>query len=231
MKLFKKKKKDPLNILEHEKLMEAAFCERTLNPEMPQYWKGIMEQPTLPDARVDETIPDYQIVDQSINVEDVARLLKTFDEETANWPDSVKVNNIKKLGTKQVTYILNGIVRSAVLPAVWKVGRTTLIEKEIGASNPGDFRPLTICSVWSRLLSKALAEKITASTEILPMQRGFQKMEGVGEALLMSDLILRDAKKIKDITLTFLEFSKAFDSVARGYQEHAEKETSTTVDL
>ena len=140
--------------------------------------------------------------------------LESFDSRTAAGLDGVNVQSLKKIGTKETTLVLNGIIQGTI-PEAWKFGRTSMIEKIVGAEDHGDFRPITVSSIWIRLLNKILAEKIELANEILSCQKGFQKRDGVAEAVNQLTRVFRGYKKnAKPFAIALIDFSKAFDSVS-----------------
>ena len=66
-----------------------------------------------------------------------------------------------------------------MVPNEWKLKRTTMIEKVVGAEEHGNFRSITISSLCFRLLNKLLAEKLESANTILDCQT----QNGVAEAI------------------------------------------------
>ena len=80
----------------------------------------------------------------------------------------------------------------------------------VGAEEHGNFRPITICSLWFRLLNKLLVEKLESANTILDCQT----QNGVAEAINQLTRIFSKLKKnTKPFAIALVGFSKAFDSV------------------
>ena len=71
--------------------------------------------------------------------------------------------------------ILNSCTRAGKIPPEWKFGRTTLIPKAQNATSTDQFRPITITSLWIRLLKKILARRLSAAIKLTNWQLGFQQ--------------------------------------------------------
>lgn len=55
---------------------------------------------------------------------------------------------------------------------------TTLIHKIDNATEPGDYRPITVSSVITRLLNKILARRLLSSIKIDTRQKAFHSVDG-----------------------------------------------------
>ena len=98
-------------------------------------------------------LPKSSTIERVISEADVRKHLESFDSRTAAGLDGVNVQSLKKIGTKETTLVLNGIIQGTI-PEAWKCGRTSMIEKIVGAEDHGDFRPITVSSIWIRLLNR-----------------------------------------------------------------------------
>ena len=111
--------------------------------------------------------------------------------------------------------ILNSCTRAGKIPPEWKVGRTTLIPKAQDATSPDQFRPITITSLWIRLLNKILARRLSAAIKLTNSQLGFQTLDGTAIAITRLDSAFRYAKiNRKPISVLKIDFEKPFDSVS-----------------
>ncbi|PKU76150.1 Putative ribonuclease H protein [Dendrobium catenatum] len=107
------------------------------------------------------------------------------------------------------------------LPNIAKATAITLIPKSAHASNISDFRPIALCNVFYKIISKILASRMK---EIMPLiigenQAGFIKDRISSDNILLASEILKDFKKSakKNILCAKLDIRKAFDSVSREF--------------
>jgi len=66
-----------------------------------------------------------------------------------------------------------------------------------------------------RVLHKILARRLSDSLPLSPRQKAFIPVDGCVENVVLLDTLIKDAKrKLKPLSLTFLDVAKAFDSVS-----------------
>ena len=179
-----------------------------------EYWRKILETHSADNSPLEVHLPQCNKTERTISEAEVRKHLASFDGKRAAGLDQIDLNDLK-VGTKEITIVLNDIIRGLIVPTEWKLGRTTMIEKVVGAEEHGDFRPRTISSRWIRLLNKILAEKLESATTILDCQKGFQKRDGVAEAIKQLTRVFQSYKKnTKPFAIALVDFNKAFDSVS-----------------
>ncbi|PKU65724.1 Putative ribonuclease H protein [Dendrobium catenatum] len=107
------------------------------------------------------------------------------------------------------------------LPKKAKATAIALIPKSSHASNISDFRPIALCNVFYKIISKILASRMK---EIMPFiigdnQAGFIKNRISMDNILLASEILSDFKKATKMKLMCakLDIRKAFDSVSRTF--------------
>lgn len=133
---------------------------------------------------------------------------------TAAGPDGVSARLIRKMPNEVLCRILNIIMWCGQAPQQLLQSITILIPKKSGATEPGDFRPLTISSVIIRTLHKVLAKRMAKSITLDQRQRAFRKTDGCSDNIFLLDLILRHHHaKHKPLFMASLDLAKAFDSV------------------
>ena len=122
---------------------------------------------------------------------------------------------MKEIPISNILIVLNACLIENKVPTEWKCGRTTLIPKTQKAAKPELFRPITVTSLWIRLLNKILSAKVTNGITLNPAQLGFQKLDGTAIGCLKLDRAFKNAKKnAKSLSVITIDFEKAFDSVS-----------------
>ena len=84
-------------------------------------------------------------------------LLSTLDVTKANGHDDISATMLKKTAmsiTPVITELFNTSIRLGEIPDEWKVARVTPIPKGGNASDPGNYRPMSLLSILSKLLEK-----------------------------------------------------------------------------
>ena len=195
-------------------LEQSVFSTCSKPENLETYWKRIFETESIPDNRKYEPKQCCQI-NRAISAEEVTRELNTFDKNTAPGKDGVKLKDLKAIPISNILIVLKACLIENKIPAEWKCGRTTLIPKTQKAEKPELFRPITVTSLWIRLLNKILSAKVTSSITLNPAQLGFQKLDGTAIGCLTLDRAFKHAKKnAKSLSVITIDFEKAFDSVS-----------------
>ncbi|KAF6033257.1 hypothetical protein EB796_008436 [Bugula neritina] len=100
------------------------------------------------------------------------------------------------------------------LPTMICEGRTTLVPKVVGTKDPSEFRPVTVCSVFTRLFHSILGSRLERLLPISQRQKGFRKGDGIFLNSLTLQRCIADAKaNRKNLRVAFIDLRKAFDSV------------------
>ena len=100
------------------------------------------------------------------------------------------------------------------VPNQLRENRSVLIPKTKTELNKiGNWRPLTISSVFLRLYSKILAGRFQKSLKLNHRQRGFMARSGCSENVLTLKTMLRNANK-RTTCIVLLDLAKAFDTVS-----------------
>ena len=89
--------------------------------------------------------------------DEVYDLLSTLDVTKANGHDDISATMLKKTAmsiTPVITELFNTSIRLGEIPDEWKVARITPIPKGGNASDPGNYRPISLPSILSKLLEK-----------------------------------------------------------------------------
>lgn len=115
-----------------------------------------------------------------------------------------------------ITHILNLCVSTAVFPRKMQIARVTVIFKKGDKNQLGNYRPISILPVFSKLLEKVILRNFLQFEEkhkiITAAQYGFRKHRSTELALLdQREYILNELEHNRIVIGIFLDFSKAFD--------------------
>lgn len=187
--------------------------------KLEEFWRPLLETESVPDSRVPETGQREEAWDTvaPITVEEVKASLSACEKNTAPGPDGRKVANLVKIPARELCMQLNLWLLSGCLPTVLCEGRTTLIEKEAGTTDPKKFRPITVTSLAARVYDRILAQRLERSCPVSDRQKAFRTMDGCAENIyLLRGIIARatDSKSPSSLYLAFIDVKKAYDSVS-----------------
>ena len=106
------------------------------------------------------------------------------------------------------------------IPSCWKKGLTILIYKKGDASDPSNFRPITLQSVPYKILSSIIRNRIYSFLEEnnyidKHVQKGFwPRIDGVAEHTQVLTNLMKDAKRNqRSIVVTLLDLKNAFGEI------------------
>ena len=147
-----------------------------------------------------------------------------------------KLKNCKAMGTDEIpneaikngtdilvqklTQLFNMIQKTGKCPEVFKTGRIVLVPKPGDSADMTNYRPLTVISSVSGLLSKVLNERLTREVErrnlLGEIQQGFRKgRSGEDNTFVLNNILMMCSAKKWKPNLAFVDIKKAYDSLSR----------------
>lgn len=137
------------------------------------------------------------------------------NSQTSPGPDGLTAKELNTIPIDILTRILNLILMFGRLPKYLTNSTTILIPKKNDASRPADFRPITISSVLTRTLHKALALRLNGEIQLDDMQKAFLPKDGCMMNTFLLDFVLKyHLKNIRQGFVASIDIAKAFDSVS-----------------
>ena len=125
--------------------------------------------------------------------------------------------------SKPLEAIFNSSLESGVFPNIWKVARVTSVFKTGSKTDLNNYRPISILSVFSKLIEKIAHDQVTGDqvstflkekSMLSKCQHAFQKLHNTLTTLLnVTDSWFSNADKRKINTSIFLDLKKALDTV------------------
>ena len=166
--------------------------------------------------------PDLPSLDDFLFSEnDVKNKLKKLKKQSAPGPDGITPNVLIELSDVlcvPLAMIFNMSFVTGIVPSEWRMANVTPIFKKGKKINPGNYRPVSLTCIASRVMESILKDHIvdylTFNDLILKSQHGFMKKRSCLTNLLeyienLTDLVDRGHA----VDVVYLDFSKAFDKV------------------
>ncbi|XP_028555639.1 uncharacterized protein LOC114580910 [Dendrobium catenatum] len=105
------------------------------------------------------------------------------------------------------------------LPKGVKTSAVTLIPKKPHASNINDYRPISLCNVFYKIIAKLLANRLKS---VLPLiihesQAGFIHNRCTTDNILLASEVLREFNFNRNLFCAKLDIKKAFDTVSQKF--------------
>ena len=113
-----------------------------------------------------------------------------------------------------IVAILNMSLSTGTFPDSWKSSLVVPVPKSGDSSNPGNYRPISLLPIVSKLLEKHVCDLLHDQLVITDQQWGFQACKSTTNATLSATnewFIHLDNRE--EVQAVFFGFQRAFDSV------------------
>jgi len=156
-----------------------------------------------------------------IHNEGITNLLSNLKEHKARGPDEIPTILLKRLSTSispALTLIFQASLHQCKIPTEWKTANIVPIFKKGDKSNPGNYRPVSLTCVCSKLLEHVIYSHVFSHLKkyniLSEEQHGFQQNRSCETQLIgtVND-IAENMNESKQTDVILLDFAKAFDKV------------------
>ena len=125
--------------------------------DVEPFWRKLLTKESVVDHRTPTPVTErVEALDDWVTAPDIRKALR--GAKGAAGPDGWRWEDVRKLDPGVLAQFLNLWLLLEVQPSTMVRGRTTLIPKEVGAVDLAKMRPITVTSVFIRLLHKILAK-------------------------------------------------------------------------
>lgn len=200
-------------VLEENDLV-ATKVSRT--QQMFEYWKEVFAvRGGRPEIGTSEYLPKSHMEPLwwPVTLEEIKASRVSNDKGAG--PDGIKPRAWNALDDRYKRLLYNLFIVYDRVPESIKGSRTVFTPKVDGGSNdPGDFRPLSICSVVIREFNKILSKRFAPCYESDERQTAYLPIDGVCINVSLLTTIIAEAKILmKELHIAILDLIKAFNSV------------------
>ena len=160
----------------------------------------------------------------TIHPSTIEREIKNLKCSKSAGHDKISVKLVKdaaEILSKPLAIIFNASFKKGIFPDIWKTARVTPIFKSGSKSNVSNYRPISVLSVFSKLLEKIghdqFSRYLKEHKKFAKCQHAFLKMHSTLTSLLsVTDTWYSNIDKRKPNISIFLDLKKAFDTVDHG---------------
>ena len=154
-------------------------------------------------------------------IHEIHSIIKNMHNKTSHGHDLL-TNKILKTCSDTLSiplhYIINLSKQQNTFPHAWKTSRVIPLYKKDDKLNITNYRPISLCPVGSKVLKKVINKQVLTyltTNNILPhSQFGFRPKNRTSHLLLQFiNTIEKAIAQKKKIIVSYLDFSKAFDSI------------------
>lgn len=153
-------------------------------------------------------------------MEELKRAIKTMVEGKSCGEDHIPVEVIKRCQVEDlILTFCNEALVNKEKPSKWSLLNIIPIPKAGDMSLPGNYRGISLSSVVSKLYNKMLLLRIRPALDPLlrQNQNGFRPGRNTVSQILALRRLVEEIKRCNlEAVITFIDFSKAFDSLHRG---------------
>ena len=165
--------------------------------------------------------PQRSLVFSNVSDLDVSKLLAELQLNKATGLDNFQSKLLKIASpaiSNSLAYIFNKSLQTGSIPDEWKSARVSAIFKKGTRTDPGNYRPISILPIVSKLLEKIVHSqlyKFCSENQILCLeQSGFRPKHSTQTSLhKLTETIHDELHKKKVVGLVALDLKKAFDTV------------------
>lgn len=158
-----------------------------------------------------------------ITINDVNEAIKCLPRKKAPGVDHLTIEMLAPLNhilTPILVYLFHPCWRWSYTPLSWRVAQIVPIHKKGPATDPGNFRSISLTSIFRKILEKCLYLDLRDQSPTLDIaQGGFREARStLDQALCLAEIcsILRKHYAVNP-TLVFLDIRSAYDTVNRDY--------------
>jgi hypothetical protein len=181
------------------------------------FYSGLWGKAGPKDITMPPSVPRHtgQVL-REVTPKDIHQKLKKMKKDSAPGPDGVTKKMVQSMGAypEVLAKVFNLVMISGYFPSCWKVHKTSMIPKDRGSpQDVGNWRPITIGSLLSRIYTGLLERRLRTVTNIHQRQVGFMPLNGCSANLFIFNECIQQAKRSGTIVGSLLDVAKAFDTV------------------
>ena len=145
--------------------------------------------------------------------------IDSLNSEKAVGLDGVPNEVLKCMKSGMREYVrcfVNKCITDRVMPKPLKEGRVCLLFKGGERKDPKCYRPITVNSVFAKVITKLVSKRMTAIVEregfLSDCQFGFRKGRSTDDAVLVMNTLMAQSKiDKKEMYMSFIDMEKAYD--------------------
>lgn len=190
--------------------------------EILKVWKKYVEVLFDSDRPNDPPIQPTEMTGPSILKSEVEKAIMSLKNNKAPGPDNIHGEILKILYEKDnqfqntLTTLLNSIYDSGEIPENWLQSTFVAIPKKPNSKHCDQHRLISLINQITKVFTKIIYNRIynKCEAELGKSQFGFRNSLGTREALFCFQVLIQRCRDVnKDVYISFVDYTKAFDNV------------------
>ena len=157
----------------------------------------------------------------SVTEHEVLSVLNSLDPHKPTGPDQLPTKILKMIAiliAEPLTKLFNKSLTASKFPDLWKEANISPIFKRKGASDPQNYRPISLLCCLSKILEKLvfrhIYDHLTENSLLSDKQSGYRPHHSTQLQLAyMTDNLYNSLDKGHDFTAVYLDVTKYFDKI------------------
>lgn len=138
-------------------------------------------------------------------------------KSTSAGPDNITYTDIRKIYPTIKPYLLKEInycLKNGKFPKLCKIAKVIPIYKKGESTKPENYRPISITSIFSKIIEKVIKQKLVNFFNISKHQYGFQSGSSTqGATVDLVEYIISKMESGENVVAVFIDLMKAFDTI------------------
>ena len=153
--------------------------------------------------------------------QELLNLVRSLKTNYSSGPDNINSKDLKEIIytiKKKLVSAINNCLASGNFPSICKISKVIPIYKKGDKGNVENYRPISLTSIFSKILEKVIKSRLVKFFELSKHQYGFQEKSSTQGATV--DLIHNIVTKLEDkndVIVVFVDLQKAFDTVKHSH--------------
>jgi hypothetical protein len=168
-----------------------------------------------------EMLTDERLSNVSTTPGEVKHILDSLELGKAHGGDGVSVRMLRETSSSingPLSTLINDSLSKGIVPTVWKRANISPVHKKNSRSVVSNYRPIsllsTLAKVQERIVFKRMYRFLSSNGLLTPKNSGFkEKDSAICQLINIVDRIYKALESGKDVSMVFLDISKAFDKV------------------
>lgn len=153
---------------------------------------------------------------------DVTKIVSTFKSKKSTGFDGISNYTLKQIMPTIITplvFIINKSLQNGHFPSTLKQAKLTPLHKNGPKNFPGNYRPISQLSPFSKVIEKVVIKQLTLHSDdnqiLSPSQFGFRSGHATEHAIITTRAHIESTlRKGKYCLLILIDLSKAFDTIS-----------------